>query len=147
VVATELLLHAASSMPDVSPLMPPLMPAILQRMGHLPVQEPAEEVGGMNVLEVRCSGGVKEGGLFERWFRRWVVQEVDQEVGFGMDMLGVGLCWIWCGTCQGAPAGPGACGGGRWDCSGGGVLSISEEADAEGGVQQSRTGHAGPGTC
>ncbi|KAJ9515483.1 hypothetical protein QJQ45_016496 [Haematococcus lacustris] len=43
-VAVELLEHCVKQVPDPCPLLPGLVPALLQRMGQLPVQEPAEEV-------------------------------------------------------------------------------------------------------
>lgn len=39
-----MLVHAARTITDLSPLLPVLMPELLKRMGHLPVVEPAEEI-------------------------------------------------------------------------------------------------------
>ena len=44
-MAVELLVHAVSSMSDVSPLLPVLMPEVLRRMRHLPVVEQAVSEG------------------------------------------------------------------------------------------------------
>ena len=43
-VAAEVLTAAAGRVADVAPILPVLMPELLRRMGHLPVEEPAEEI-------------------------------------------------------------------------------------------------------
>ena len=42
--AVELMQRAAAVVPDLSAVLPALMPEVLRRMGHMPVVEPAEEV-------------------------------------------------------------------------------------------------------
>lgn len=55
--ALQLLLDAGTQLADPGALLPGLLPHLVVRMGHIPVQEPAEEVrlAGLQLLEVIIS--------------------------------------------------------------------------------------------